>query len=394
MQFNQQMQFNQEKMEEITREVLDAEEQNLSPFAAPNSRAERKVPAPDYLRSPYAKDRDRIIYSGAFRRYIGKTQVFYFANLFDEQISNRSNHAIQVSQIARTIGKMLRLNLDLIEAIALGHDLGHTPFGHDGEDFLSRLCIQHGIGEFHHNVQSLYVVDRIANGGKGLNLTLQVRDGILAHDGEAHNQHLTPQADKTEADLQKYCRERENGQKSQFFPMTLEGCTVRMADVIAYLGQDIEDAIRLGFTTREAIPEACAQGLGRSNGEIVDTLVKDVILTSWQNNFIAFSPEVSQLVKTLKDFNYHTIYLNSKVNQEKNKIKQAFALLFERFLTDIEEQNRDSFIYKHFLNSRREYQQAVTPPEMVRDFIATMTDRYFTALLEHLFIPTKTELKD
>jgi len=382
------MQFNQKKMEEITNEILSREEQNFSPFATRDSQALRKIPAPDYLRSNFAKDRDRIIYSGAFRRYIGKTQVFYFANLLDEQISNRSNHAVQVSQIARTIGKMLGINLDLIEAIALGHDLGHTPFGHDGEDFLSQLCKANGIGEFHHNVQSLYVVDRIANSGKGLNLTLQVRDGILSHDGEAHNQSIIPNPHKTEEDLLKYCLDREAGKRPEFYPMTLEGCTVRIADVIAYLGQDIEDAIRLGFTQRDAIPEECAQGLGRSNGEIIDTLVKDVILTSFQNNFIAFSPEVSELVKILKEFNYRTIYLNSQVNQEKTKIKQGFALLFNQFLADITGENEKSLIFRHFLNSRPQYRDKVSPPEMVRDFIATMTDRYFTAVLEMLVMPT------
>jgi len=136
------------------------------------------------LKLSYALDRDRILYSGSYRRYQGKTQVFSFSNMFDEEMTNRSLHTTYVSQISRTIGKMLRLNQELIEAIALGHDLGHPPFGHDGEKALNTRCLKYGIGEFHHNIESLHIVDYIARHGNGLNLTFQVRDGILSHDGE------------------------------------------------------------------------------------------------------------------------------------------------------------------------------------------------------------------
>ncbi|HPH94089.1 MAG TPA: HD domain-containing protein, partial [Candidatus Cloacimonas sp.] len=153
-------------------------------------------------------------------------------------------HIAYVSQIARTIGKYLKLNTELIEAIALGHDLGHCPFGHDGENTLSLCCMKYGIGEFHHNIESLHIVDHISRKGKGLNLTFQVRDGIISHDGEVHNTRLIPQTNKTEEDIQNYISAKKAGQDIQFMPATLEGCVVRITDTIAYIGQDIEDAIR------------------------------------------------------------------------------------------------------------------------------------------------------
>ena len=174
----------------------------LSTYATPNNAAIRNYPEKDRrFRAPFALDRDRIIYSGAFRRYTGKTQVVYFASILDEQLTSRSIHTLSVAQVARTIGRLLNLNLDLIEAIALGHDLGHPPFGHDGEKYLSQVSIDYGLGQFHHNLQSLRVVDIISKRGIGLNLTLQVREGLLSHDGEVHDQILKPLPEKTEKDL-------------------------------------------------------------------------------------------------------------------------------------------------------------------------------------------------
>jgi len=199
--------------------------------------------------------------------------VVYFASQFDEHITNRAIHTIQVSQISRTIGRLLRLNLDLIEAIALGHDLGHPPFGHDGEMILDELCHQYGIGHFLHNVHGLYYVDRIANRNQGLNLTFQVRDGMLFHDGERAAESLHPCRGRKEKDITRYLRLAAEGEHPEWVPSTLEGCVVRMCDSVAYVGQDLEDAIRLGMLKKEDLPEEVTSTLGSSNSEIINSLV-------------------------------------------------------------------------------------------------------------------------
>ena len=194
---------------DIFKEIAENTFENLSPYAFKDTDAFRAKTEPkEHIRTNFALDRDRILYSGAYRRYHGKTQVFSFTNLIDEEMTNRNLHTTYVSQISRTIGKALRLNLELIEAIALGHDLGHCPFGHDGERALSRVCREHGIGSFHHNIESLQIVDHIAKKGRGMNLTFQVRDGIISHDGEVHNTVLRPQRDKTEADINDYIEKK------------------------------------------------------------------------------------------------------------------------------------------------------------------------------------------
>ncbi|MBN2830402.1 MAG: HD domain-containing protein, partial [Candidatus Cloacimonetes bacterium] len=234
------------RLTEIKKTIADRVQNTLSPYACKSNDAYRMEPMEeDEFRTPFAVDRDRILYSGAYRRYHGKTQVFSFTNLIDEEMTNRNLHTTYVSQISRTIGRVLGLNLDLIEAIALGHDLGHCPFGHDGERALSKICHANNIGRFHHNVESLHIVDNISRKGKGLNLTFQVRDGIISHDGEVHNTILKPQRDKTESDIDRYIAEKNDNQPAHWMmPATMEGCVVRIADTIAYIGQDIEDAIR------------------------------------------------------------------------------------------------------------------------------------------------------
>ena len=209
---------------EIEKEIESKYSRLLSPFATSNEAALRRSPEGDIrFRPPFALDRDRIIYSGAFRRYTGKTQVVYFASMLDEQLTSRSIHTLSVAQVARTIGRLLNLNLDLIEAIALGHDLGHPPFGHDGEKYLSKVSQSYGLGQFHHNLQSLRVVDVISKTGTGLNLTFQVREGLLSHDGEVHDQILEPQPHKTEKDLNNYIRAREAGEDKADDPRRLCG---------------------------------------------------------------------------------------------------------------------------------------------------------------------------
>ncbi|MCK5032206.1 MAG: HD domain-containing protein, partial [Calditrichia bacterium] len=314
---------------EISKEIYEKDDKNLSKNSTLNSSAFRKFAEKDVrFRPPFALDRDRIIYSGAFRRYTGKTQVVYFASMLDEQLSSRSIHTISVAQIARTIGRLLNLNVDLIEAISLGHDLGHPPFGHDGEKYLSEVSEKYGIKRFHHNIQSLRVVDVIAKNGQGLNLTFQVREGLLSHDGEVHNQKLIPQVSKTEIDLHEFIEAKESGTIASMTPMTMEGCVVRITDTIAYIGQDIEDAIRIGLITRDQIPKECSEILGNNNGAIIESLVQDVVENSFEKNYICFSEKISDALYKLKSFNYKYIYKSKELKINHQRIKRGFEILF------------------------------------------------------------------
>jgi dGTPase len=377
------------RLSEIYKNKINEDEKYYSEYACRDSSAKRlHKDLHQSVRSEFARDRDRILYSGAYRRYQGKTQVFSFTNLIDEEMTNRSLHTTYVSQISRTIGKFLGLNLELIEAIALGHDLGHTPFGHDGEQALNTCCLQHGLGYFHHNIQSLHIVDNISRQGKGLNLTYQVRDGIISHDGEVHNTVLQPDINKSEEDIQDYISRKKKGEKVGWMPATMEGCVVRISDTIAYIGQDIEDAIRLNILKREELPAENTAYLGARNSKIIDTLVKSVIVNSLGKGYIAFDEETSQQLLSLKKFNYARIYTNIKVKKSKEVINRSMKLLFEEYLNDIMKGNRESNIYKHFIdNKSTNYCSKYEPEKMVRDFLSTMTDRYFNEEVKRYFLP-------
>jgi dGTPase len=376
---------------EIYSEAVKQNECQLSLFACRDEEAKRlKVELESDIRTPFALDRDRILYSGAYRRYHGKTQVFSFSNLIDEEMTNRNLHTTYVSQIARTIGKFLCLNLELVEAIALGHDLGHAPFGHDGERALSVVCKDYGIGEFHHNLESLHIVDHISRKGRGLNLTFQTRDGILSHDGEVHNQQLVPNRRKSETDLFVYTEEKKQGNKTSAMPATLEGCVVRISDTIAYIGQDIEDAIRLKILRRDELPTDCVAYLGDTNSKIIDKLVRNVIENSFGNDYIAFDEETSFYLHKLKQFNYQHIYTDANVKQANNVIFRSMRLLFDKYMDDIKRENNLSAIYKHFLNQKQAaYLESYSAAEKVRDFIATMTDFYFNEEIKDYLVPWK-----
>lgn len=378
-----------DKLTNIFSEIKAAHECVLGKRAFRDGNAWRtKQEDPDLMRSHFAVDRDRILYSGAYRRYHGKTQVFSFTNLIDEEMTNRNLHIAYVSQISRTIGKYLGLNTELIEAIALGHDLGHCPFGHDGEKALSECCVANGIGHFHHNIESLHIVDYISRKGRGLNLTFQVRDGIISHDGEVHNTQLTPQTDKTEDDVNAYIDAKKSGHNPQWMPATLEGCVVRITDTIAYIGQDIEDAIRFNILRREELPPEQVAYLGNTNSQIIDTLIKSVIVNSYDQDWIAFDSETSEQLLALKRFNYARIYTDENVKKSNSIIYRTMHIMFDKYLEDINEGNRNSNIFKHFLDHKQpEYLERFSPAEQVRDFIATMTDRYFNEEIKAYMLP-------
>ncbi len=366
-------------LDRLHLDLNQREKEILSPHATYTKDAVRRQSETQLetgYRQAFSVDADRILHSRAYTRYIDKTQVFYLIQ--NDHITHRVLHVQLVSKIARTIGRFLKLNEDLIEAIAIGHDIGHTPFGHDGERMLSDLCQQHGIGFFHHNIQSVQFLDRVERKGKGWNLCLQTLDGVLCHDGEIHNRFLKPQKDKTFEQLEKEMKRKCEFPDTALTPMTMEGCVVRMADTVAYIGRDVEDAIRLGMVERSELPKESVTVLGETNGTIVYHLVTDIIRTSYQNDSIAFSAEVSEALKQLKSFNLERIYMNPNIKRNLDTIRTLFEMLFNQYLEDVEKENRSSVIYKGFLSDMsNDYIEQHIAEEVVRDFIAGMTDQYF-----------------
>ncbi len=363
----------------IRKRLEEKERVTLSPHGAFSCDALRSRPdetAGKGYRLPYSIDTDRILHSHAFTRYIDKTQVFSL--IPNDHITHRVLHVQLVSRIARTIGRALDLNEDLIEAVALGHDIGHTPFGHDGERYLSALCTEHGIGEFHHNIQSVRFLDRIENHGKGWNLCVQTLDGIFCHNGEIHDTCLEPATDKTPDDLRREIDDQNRGMIVRPRPMTLESCVVRMADTISYLGRDIDDAIRLGLLQRSDLPREATDVLGDTNGTMVYTMVTDIIHNSLDRNAIAYSEDISRAIRILKAFNLRTIYKNPKAKQHLSNIEDLFKRLFSTYMEDLEKENGASAIHAGYLSHMDDAYIHETPhAAKVRDFIAGMTDRYF-----------------
>jgi len=366
-------------LDSIKLALEQRESENLSPVATLNKNAVRRMDEKKIeteYRQAFSVDVDRILHSSAYTRYIDKTQVFYLIK--NDHITHRVLHVQLVSKIARTVGRFLGLNEDLIEAIALGHDIGHTPFGHDGERILSDICKNNGIGYFRHSVQSIQFLNRVERNGDGWNLCLQTLDGILCHDGEIHDRKLKPEREKSFEKLEKEVAAKKEDPDTLLIPMTLEGCVVRMTDTISYIGRDIEDAIRLDMIKRYDLPKESVKYLGDSNGTIVFNLVTDMIENSFQNIYIAFSPEISDALKLLKEFNFKHIYMNPKIKKHLGTIKKLFEILFEKYLNDLENENHSSVIFTRFLKDMSEnYLNNHSKEEMVRDFIAGMTDQYF-----------------
>jgi len=377
------------RLKALKTELDRKEEERFSPFACLSRTALRRTEEEMILaghRQNFSLDSDRILHSLAYSRYIDKTQVFYLIK--NDHITHRVLHVQLVSKVSRTIGRLLGLNEDLIEAIALGHDIGHPPFGHDGERFLSGLCQAAGLGYFFHNIQGVRFLEHIERKGRGWNLTLQVLDGILCHNGEIHTRSLSPDRGKTFDRMDHDMNAQENDPARDIPPMTLEGCVVRMADTISYVGRDIEDAIRLGLITRKDIPDHCRQVLGDTNGTIVYTLVEDLVSCSLGQDHVAFGEEVSQALVRLKTFNHERIYMNDRVKKQTPKIKVMFQLLFEKYLSDLETGNRDTDIDKEYLAGMSpDYRSHTTKAAVVRDFIAGMTDDYFLSQCHKHLIP-------
>lgn len=387
--------MSQQVLAQLRRRLEQDERQSLSPHACLSSDALRRRPdetAEADHRLPFAVDADRVLHSLAYTRYIDKTQVFSLVN--NDQISHRVLHVQLVSKIGRTMGRLLGLNQDLIEAIALAHDLGHPPFGHDGETFLSRKCQEHGLGPFQHNLQSIRFLERLEKGGRGLNLTLQVLDGVFTHDGEAHATRLAPQRGKDFAELDWELAAKQADPGLEVWPTTLEGCLVRVTDSIAYVGRDLEDAILLGLVRRQDLPQEVSEVLGSSNGTMVYRLVEDLVGRSLGQDYVAFSPAVAQALGRLKAFNLERIYTHPGIKTQHQKIAEGFERLFDLYLADLKKGNRASAIYSEFLGHMDPAYPEETPAAaQVRDFLAGMTDDYFLDLLREQVPPQRLPRK-
>ncbi|GFN34688.1 deoxyguanosinetriphosphate triphosphohydrolase [Tepidimicrobium xylanilyticum] len=326
-------------------EMEALEKRILSPYAALSQNTKGRAIEEEkcQVRTEYQRDRDRIIHSKSFRRLKHKTQVFIAP--VGDHYRTRLTHTLEVAQISRTLARALRLNEDLVEAIALGHDLGHTPFGHTGENILNKL---HPKG-FCHSKQSLRVVDYLEHTStrKGLNLTYEVRDGILKHTGGAK-------------------------------PETLEGQIVRLADRIAYINHDIDDAIRANIIRLDDLPKDCIKYLGENHGERINSMILDVIKNSSNSDRISMSEEVNYYTNKLRNFMFERVYLNKEAKGEEDKAKYVIEQLYNYYLT-----NFDKLPKEHI----QLYEDYESKEDIITDYIAGMTDRYAINQFNELFVP-------
>ncbi len=362
---------------QIAKENFLNKEKYLSKYATKSSDSIRLKEEQDDIRPAYFHDIDRIIHAYSYTRYLGKTQVYTRSS--NDHISRRITHVQLVSKIARTIGRALNLNEDLIEAIALGHDIGHTPLGHAGEAILDRIS-RRELGEyFAHNIQGVRHYMNVEKKGEGLNLSIQVLDGIMCHNGEILDSTYTP----VQKDKEEFLREYQEAyidlpKANKNHPMTLEGCVVRISDVIGYIGRDIEDAIILGNIKREEIPKEIIEVLGDNNKDIVNTIILDIINNSLDKPYIKLSDKVYKALMSLKKFNYEHIYAYSMKKEDLERYELGMNELYKEYLNDIENNNESSLIYSIFLDSKTSnYLENTSNKRQVIDFLAGMTDELF-----------------
>lgn len=377
-------------LEQIKENFLN-KEKYLSEYATKSSDAIRirEENFDNDIRPNFYHDIDRIIHSLSYTRYLDKTQVFSFKQ--NDHISKRIVHVQLVSKIARTIGRALNLNEDLIEAIALGHDIGHTPIGHTGEAILNDISLRETGTMFNHNIQSVRNYLVLEKKGFGSNLAIQTLDGIMCHNGEMLSNIYEPNPKTKEKFLEEY--EKCYTDKvilKKIRPMTLEGCVVRISDIIGYIGRDIEDAINLGVLTREDVPTHIREVLGTTNKEIVNTIIIDIVTNSYNKPYIKLSNSVYKAIFDLKKFNYEHIYSKANTKEELEFYRNGMNNLFNKYLDDITKKNYDSDIYKIFLNTMdASYIDNTDSKRMVIDYIAGMTDDYFVKKIKEISVNTK-----
>ena len=351
----------------------------------------REHPRDEDLRGFYFRDITAIVHSYPFRRLKHKTQVFFAPK--NDHICTRIEHVMHVATISATICKALGLDVDLAWAISLGHDLGHTPFGHLGESILQELLKDRG--GFSHEIYSLRQVDRLINYGRGLNLTYAVRDGIINHCGEAFEQSIRPDF-----------RTRDLGSivKLEYYPCTWEGAVMRMADKVAYLGRDIEDAVHLGVLRPEELPAEASAVLGRTNSEIIDTMVNDIIACAETSGAIGFSDEVYGALSLLKDFNYERIYLSPLLTDYHEYFERMLRTLFDYlgelfgrcgsdFARYAGERNRLAVRFGDYLSKMQEFYEKGDGSwdRAIVDYIAGMTDDFAIESVREIMLPAEFE---
>lgn len=375
------------------RKLREKQEDSLSPFAAKSINSFGRVLSEDKcpIRTDYERDGNRILYSMDFRRLRHKTQVFF--NAKNDHICTRMEHVLNVGSIANTIARTLNMNQDLTYAIALGHDLGHAPFGHSGERVLDK-CMKKidSSSSFKHELHSLRVVEKLAtriskekiNESCGLNLTFEVKDGIVCHCGENYDEFIMHR------DLSKTPESLKNIKRSDS-PYTLEACIVRLVDKIAYVGRDIEDAVRVKLMDMQDIPKDIRNELGNTNGEIINTLVCDMIESSYGKDCIQLSKSKGEALEKLINENVRLIYKAEKITRYEKIAENTLEGLFDNLiesLADFEKlKNRENKVYRMFYNYiiDKGYDESVSDSQKVIDFVAGMTDSFARSCFEEIY---------
>ena len=350
-------------------------------------------------RPAFVRDIEKIMHLPYYNRYADKTQVYSFFK--NDDISRRAFHVQLVSRIARNIGGVLGLNLDLIEAISLGHDIGHTPFGHAGEAMLNELIFGETGRYFNHNVHSVRVLDALVS----RNISLQTLDGIICHNGELEQREYYPgKLDKFEEYdrivEQCYC---EKEAILKLVPSTLEACVMRICDIIAYLGKDRQDAIRVGMI--EDLKPFADSGIGTTNAEIINNLIVNIIENSYGKPYLKMDEAYYQALATAKRENYNYIYKNPVIQKQlQENLKPMFSQVYQKLLADAKEKRLDSYLYRHhiaFVQENNRFSKDFSieayletePNQLVADYIASMTDDYFVDLYHELFPKGKYDVQ-
>jgi len=354
----------------LSREII------LSKYACKSYNADSIKKTREEIRPIFFRDIDRIIHSLAYTRYIDKTQVYSFTK--NDHITHRVLHVQLVSKIARTIGRSLRLNEDLIEAIALGHDVGHTPFGHKGEKYLNDICKKENIGYFCHNAQSVRVLKDLEK----VNISVQTLDGILSHNGEILINKYVYNNKKTKIDFEKDLNNAfsKEDYSKKIVPMTLEASVVRLSDVIAYIGRDIEDSIKIGTIKRTDLPKKVTKVLGDTNSQMVDTLIKDIIINSFEKPYLAFSDKIFEALIKLQDWNYKYIYASAEANKHQQLVEELFYELYNCYLKKVQQYDENKKLTqseKNFYEFIKEKDDLANIKRTIVDYIAGQTDQYF-----------------
>jgi len=364
---------------ELIKKQFEDHESMLFSYASKSKDAVRKRKLDQDIRGEYERDADKIIHTLAYTRYLDKTQVY--TNIPNDNISKRMTHVQFVSRAARTIARGLGLNEDLCEAISLGHDVGHTPFGHTGESILNDISMEKLGQVFAHNLNSVRIFTILENNGHGCNLSLQVLDGIMTHNGELLQNKYAPQ----EKDFLKFEEEynmclKDESCIKKLRPMTLEGCVVRISDIIGYIGKDIEDAKRIGMFDDSLIPTSIKNVLGTKNSDIMNSIILDVIYNSFKKEYIMMSSNVYEALVKLKEFNMQNIYLKANNKKMIDGYKNMFTKLFDVYINALEHNDKNNNIYEIFLKDMsKEYILNNKKEQIVIDYLSGMTDRFINS---------------